>query len=1062
MQAPIHQITLRSAARLLMLLLPALCAAQQESLQFDHITSEQGLSDNYVLCAMQDRYGYMWFGTRDGLNRYDGHTFTIYRHQSDDPGSISDGSVNCIFEDSDGAIWIGTHSRGLNRFDPISERFIHYQHDPNDDRTIPSGRVISICEDAGHNLWIATTEPGLARLDPSRRTATRYHHDPADPGSLSSDKVNFVARDAHGAIWVSTGDGGINRYDPATGRFINGHHIARYSFDSLGPVGEIYPDAQERIWLRDQGTIRALDIRTNTYDAEATSRMAGIAGDFISAMHRDRAGDLWAGTLLGGVVTLGGSGELRRYRTNPTLPYSITSNMIFCIAEDRAGNLWIGGDRGISRLDYRSASYRHYHHDPLDSQSLAHDRVRSILEDTRGELWIGTGGGGLDRIGTDGTIHHYRNNPRDRRSLSQNTVNVIYQDRHGDLWIGTNDGLNRYDRATDGFVRHMYDSTNPSGPRQGGFWAILEDRDGAMWIGQLNGGLSRFDRRTGRFTYYLHDPRQPNSPTSDKILCMLEDRDGMIWVGTDDGVTVLDRRTGRFTRLRHDQNSPGSLNNDRVWYIHQDHRGTLWFGTSGGGVSRYSRADRTFRAYTSRDGLAHNTVCGILEDDRGKLWISTNMGLSRFDPLTETFTNYTASDGLHISEFHFKTCFRHPGGAMYFGGINGVIRFHPDSLVSSGFTPEVVLTSFKVFDTELPLDTAIGLKREIHLEHGSNFFSIEFAALDLTNPLANSYAYRLEGFDHGWRRTGGTRPVASYTDVPPGHYRFHVRGSSSEGVWSPRSATLMIVIEPALWQTWWFRGIGALAGCVLIGAIGVLRIRAIRRKGEMEQRVVEYRLKALRAQMNPHFIFNSLNSILSFIVNHDAESAHTYLSKFSRLMRLTLESSINESITLADEIASLRFYLELEMLRFDGRFVYEISVDPAIDPRAVALPPMLIQPYAENAIRYGLSHRSSPGRLLIEIRRGENEIVCSIIDNGIGRARAAALGALRPTPHTSRGMGMTRERLEILNALSGAGFSVDIIDLDDNGAPAGTRVDVHIPITTVRCFAAPLYQPTTP
>ncbi|MDB5035841.1 MAG: signal transduction histidine kinase [Chlorobi bacterium] len=1024
--------------------------ARQNNLRFDRITSEQGLSDNYVLCSMQDRYGFMWFGTRDGLNRFDGYRFTIYRHDPADTSSLSDGSVNTIFEDRAGNLWIGTHGRGLNLFDRVHERFIHVPQPLYDRRVGDPGNVTAICEDPLGNLWVVTAST-LTRLDAGREHYTVYHHNPADPHSLNSNNVTTVTCDRHGTIWVGTKDHGINRYLPERDGFINDGDDPHYSHDRLGSITTLSPDPNGSVWVRGSSATGAklTVIDGNGGNVEDYRRshpeLAQLQPLAPSCLYWDRDGLLWIGTWSGGLSLLDRS-DLSSFVNSPCDPHSLSSNSVFCICADGSGNLWIGTDHGICKLDRRSWSFEHFLYDPLNSRGLSTSRVRAICEEPNGRLWIGTAGGGLDRLDPGASAFtHYTSVTDDARTLSENTVNTIYRDGDGVIWVGTNHGLNRFNAATSTFTRFLNSQGDHRTIGIAGVWSIMEDRDRNLWVGTLGGGLNRLDRRTGTFSHFYHDPADPSSLVDNNILCLLEDERG-IWIGTDVGLDRFDRATGRFTHML--DRDPGGKNHlDRVWYLHEDAAGALWIATSGGGLCMYQPRTGAFTRYTERDGLAHNIVCGILEDGRGNLWISTNKGLSKFDPRTGKFKNYGMSDGPYLLEFHFKTCFRNRSDALFFGGTDGVIRFHPDSITDSRYAPNVVLTSFRIFDQQVRLDSSIGLKKEVHLDHGSNFFTIDFASLDLTNSLRNQYKYRLEGFDAGWRETDGSRPYASYTNIPPGRYTLHVMGSNCDGIWNGHAATIDIIVEPAYWQTWWFSTSAALLGCSLLGFGMVARTRSVRRKGFLERKLVESQVTALRAQMNPHFIFNSLNSILHFVVGHDAESAHIYLSKFSKLIRSTLENSESESITLAEEVDALRFYLDLEMLRFDNRFSYEIIIDPMLDLRDVTIPPLLIQPYAENAIRHGLAWRHDGGLLNIDICRSGDRVICSVTDNGIGRKKSRELNGLRSPDHRSRGMSVTRDRLYVLNALKGGEFGIEVTDLTDStGHAAGTRVDIHIPL----------------
>ncbi len=1032
---------------LLALLFPGTLPAQQNLLKFDRLTSEQGLSDNFVLCMMQDSQGLIWFGTRDGLNRYDGYGFTVYRPIPNDPRSLSDGGIERIIEDRRGRIWVGTQNGDLNRFDRATGTFLRFVHDPHDPSSIPGGTITSFCEQ-GDYIWITTAGTGtrLCKIDTRTGEIIRYPHSPDDPGSISSSRTSWVTADRSGRVWVATDDAGLNLFDPATGRFINGRSVAAYAFAATGPISRMHADIDGTLWLWNQAKVVSFNPATGRAEqGEMLEQYAGgVQMGIIYAIHHDRQGLIWLGGSNGGTGIISpGDGNVLHIRQNDYDPYSISSNRVYCMMEDRAGNIWLGTDNGVSKFNRRNWQPRYYQHDPLNPASISHKVVRNIIKDRHGDLWIATEIGGVNRIsGTTGAATRYPYYPERPWDPVDQTANVLYEDSAGYIWAGRNSGLARIDPRTGRFRPYLL--VPPDGQTRMSYrvWSILDDRNGSLWIGTF-GGLFKLHGPSGQFTYY---PSGAQGPASNVILSLYRDTTGDLWVGTEKGLSRLDSKSGIWRHYRHDSNDGSSTGSDRVWYIHKDRDGIFWLATSGGGLNRLDPGTGKFRHFTEQDGLANNIVCGILEDDRGRLWISTTRGISVFDRTTEKFRNYGLQDGFYVQEFHFKSCYKDERGYFYFGGYNGVITFHPDSIGNNLHPPDIILTSFKVFNNDRTLDMIGTSGREIRLAYDSNFFSFGFAALDFTNSRRNQYRYRLEGFDNQWRETDGRHPRAEYTNVPPGRYTFRVQGSNSDGIWNGKGISTTVEIEPAYWQTWWFRTLAILAAGGTVAAVVAGRIRGIRRRGDLERKMVEYQLKALRAQMNPHFIFNSLNSILLFMLDHDTDAAHLYLTKFSRLMRSTLEHSNSESIPLAEELEALKFYLDLEALRMDNSFTYSITMAPDILPDEVMIPPMLIQPYAENAIMHGLKRREPGGHLAIDIRLETEWILCSVTDNGIGREQAAALSRNHQRRHRSRGMQVTRERLEILGSLSRQSYRLEVIDLnDDKGTPLGTRVEIRIP-----------------
>ncbi len=1029
--------------------------AQQRNLKFDRITNENGLSDNFVICTLLDRAGFLWAGTRDGLNRYDGNRIAVFRHDPKDPASLSDGSVGSLMEDHNGDLWIGTDLGGINRFDRYQNRFIHYRPSQYDPSAISPGAVRGMVEDSTGDIWLAVYdfESGLNRFRRSTGTFEHIRYDPADKYSISSNYLASICADRMGYLWIGTVDSGLNRFDPRTCTFLNHRTVPAFKFPK--GVDHLFCDSKGFVWIISRGIAHVLDPSTYTITRYRNVQPPDTpaAMNYCMSVYRDRAGTVWMGTQYRGLEVNDERHNERFLLSNDAgNPYSLSGNQAQQILEDRAGNLWVATRSGLNKLNRRNWQLQYFQNNPTDTNSISPSVVRRMMLDVDGAMWIGFESGGLNRIDPiTRRVHRYRPGPRPRQ-LCDKSVNGIYRDREGTLWLATNAGLNLYDPSTDDFRRYVYDPNDSTSLSVGGMWDVLEDRHGQLWVAALNGGLNRFDRATERFTHYYHVPGDSTSISNNQVLSLHEDRAGRFWVGTNAGLDLLDPITGRCLRsYRNDIRDSTSISNDRIWYIHEDAHGYLWIATSGGGVNKFDPRTGRAKRYMEDQGLVNNTVCAIIEDAHGRMWASTNNGISRIDPRTDEIRNYAASDGLLVHIFHFKSCMKDSSGFIYFGGEGGIVKFNPDSIAGNTHVPTVTITGFKTFDKYLALDTSILVKQQVDLERTNNFFTVEFAALDFTNPQRNRYRFKLEGIDDNWRFTDGQRPYVDYTEVPPGIYTFVVYGANNDGVESPTPRRLTVYIHPAFWQTWWFRLLCLLMLLGLASLAVILRIRSVRRKERLDRRLVEYQLRALRAQMNPHFIFNSLNSILHFVISHDSESAHTYLSKFSKLMRATLENSKSDTIALVDELESLRLYLELESLRFDNMFTYEITVSPDIDQNDVEIPPILIQPYVENAIKHGLAHRAGRGTLRVDIRRSGTYLLCSIIDNGIGRERSRVIQEKQLKDHRSYGMEATRNRLEVLSSLARQDYSVDVIDLmDDAGNPVGTRVDLYIPLESAQ------------
>jgi len=872
--------------------------------QFEHLSLEHGLSQTTVKCILQDRKGYLWFGTSDGLNKYDGYNFTIYRHNSLDAHSLSDDNICAIAEDKSGALWVGTTRGGLNRFDRAGEHFVRYtlpvptgpagaaENESADlpfifsffvDQTITTLYVDS--SRGNHHLWIGTWRNGLYKINlqqldkmasPGEGLTSsgvlHYQHHPADPKSLSDNRIRAICRDQKGRLWVGTFGGGLNRFDDATASFQHlKHDPSNPNSLSDNHVLAIYGERSGALWLGTLGgglnkLVSAADEPVSGQPALSSLKFVGsafdhphnniasgfrfihyrhdpanafsLSGNDVTAILEDRNQTLWVGTFGGGLNQFDPVTErfahFRRDRFNPN---SFRANDVLSIYEDQSGIIWIGSQLGVgvSKYDRRKEKFMHYKNDPSNPHSLSDDVVWSIFTAPGRDdiVWIGTYHGGLNRFDRKtGRFTPFRHDLSDPHSLSQNHVRAICEDEAGALWVGTfSAGLNKLvpegaEKSKHGIVRfthYQHDSTDPYSLSHNYVRALHKDKSGALWIGTIGGGLNRFEKSSGRFIRYQHNPANPNSLSDDRVYTIYEDRAGTLWIGTFGGglnKIFIPNAGGRaknfeglyFVSYKNDATDSTSLGDNRVMAICEGRDGMLWIGTFGGGLNQFDRASGKFKRFGMHNGLPSDVIYGILEDAGGNLWISSNYGLSRFNPRTLTCKNYDERDGLQSKEFSGGAFAESPDGAMFFGGINGLNYFFPDSIQDNLFVPPTVITAFKKFN-----DVAGREMEKIELAHTDNFFSFEFSALDFADPVKNQYAYYLEGFDQSWIFSG-TRHTVSYTNIDPGQYTFRVKGANHDGIWNEVGAAVQITIHPPFWQTWWFRlsALGLLAATIFM------------------------------------------------------------------------------------------------------------------------------------------------------------------------------------------------------------------------------------------------------
>lgn len=844
------------------LLTPLIATAQAENqpspppqhleptIHFTHLTSDDGLAQNTIEAILQDKQGFMWFGTKAGLSRYDGYNFKTYQHDSENPNSLSQNWVHDLFEDADGMIWIGTEGGGADKFDPRTETFTHYVPDRQNPNSLAGDRVFHIFQESNGNFWfVGGGLTGLNRFDPVKQTFTRYVSNPNDPTSFRGNAVRDMVETSDGKLWLAAGTL-LAQYDPQTD-----------SFDYFKPttadenrMEAIHQDAKGAIWVSGATGLYQFDPQTEHFTPYP---LGGGVNQFIE----DEAGILWVGS---------GSGLyqfdpqtrqfIHHYQHESTQTDSLNTNNVSTLYQDRQGLIWLGtADSGLNVYDPHQNQFAHYRHDPDNLMSLAADPISDIYAAENGQIWIAAGNTiDLLDLDKDAVTHYQPDNPQN----GLGPANVIYQDKAGYVWVGTrNAQLYRLDPASGNFESYPLKSsvTRPTPPKA--IVDFFEDSNSNLWVAINHDGLYKFDETRENIEFYESPPSlssitsgsDPKTAPHPPITSLYGDREGYIWVSTLNGFNRFDPQTGTFDqyRAKTEDNGPDSY----IEAMLEDRNGMMWIASQDG-LIRFDPATKATIYYTEKDGLPTTYIVGLLEADDGNLWLSTKKGLSQFNPSTQTFRNYDRFDGLQGNEFNTGAFARTADGQMFFGGVNGLTAFYPDQITDSSYQPSIILTDFQLFNASVrpgkdsPLEKPIWDTNSLKLNYNQNILSFEFSALSYAAPQKNRYRYRLEGFEENWNEVDSERHFITYTNLPAGNFVLRIQGTNNDGVWSGQEATLALTILPPWWETVWFRGAAVLllGGLVFGGA--QWRVRAIERRNRDLESEVAKKTSALQQRTN--------------------------------------------------------------------------------------------------------------------------------------------------------------------------------------------------------------------
>lgn len=796
----------------------------------EQITLRDGLSQSTVFSIEQDATGFIWLGTRNGLNRFDGYQFRHYmsdqglpssfvwhvlrdgedlwlgtqggglvkrlpsgefksypedrakarkaraglsassKNQETSDPSLSEAQEHLESQHSSpkvivdielsvqGGLWLATQDAGLQYFDKQTQKFTRYGKDLKDS-------IWSVMEDSSGAVWIGSAAQGLSRLDTQTNTWKLFRHNESDIKTLSHDSVWKVLEDSSRTIWVATFGGGLNRFDPRSGEFLH------YRFDA--------------------------------------NDSKSLSNDFVWTVFEDSQGRLWAGT----------NGGLNLFdRKTQTFKRFLLGQEIKSIFEDSAGILWVGTYYGgVFKLDEKRNKFNLMRHQPGSSYSLASDTVNGLWQEDDGTLWVVGDGGGVSRIdGSDQSVRYFQHDPKDPNSISNNHPMNITRMSSGDYLLGNySGGMNRFDPKTEVFTRYLPNSQHEDSISDDTVFDIVEDQQGRVWLGTWRGGLNQYHPQSGKFSVYRHDPNNSESLGDDYVQVLLADSQDRLWVGTASaGLQRFFPDENRFQSFRHDPSDPTTISHNHVYSLVEREDGKLWVGTERGGLNLFDPILGTFEHFMDTQSHLQTAILGILDDERGHLWLSTRNGLVRFNPETGYAQRYDEGDGVQSREFIAGSQLKGREGFLYFGGVGGLNYFRPNEVENNQFVPPVVITKMSILHSHNERDVYFDQQNTITLNYDDQPFAIDFSALSFTRSELNRYRYKLEGLDRSWlSNSAGHRAV--YHRVSPGTYEFKVRGANNDGLWNAIPAKVTIVVNPPWWLSLWAYLLYALVVVVL-------------------------------------------------------------------------------------------------------------------------------------------------------------------------------------------------------------------------------------------------------
>ena len=851
---------------LILLFLCSSAFSQNNKLKFDHLTVADGLSQGSVYATLQDHGGFMWFGTRFGLNRYDGNEFRHFNHDPKNPHSLPGYRVLALLEDHHDALWVATETGGLARYERDTETFTNFRHDSTDPGSLSSDLTTCLYEDSNHTLWVGT-KLGLNHLDGDKLEFDSYFHVVGDSSSISDSHISALSELSPGILLIGLNNGSMATLDLESGKVTNIQNgIFRPSRTGFRPITYITRDQQnDYVWLSRFGYgLVKYNLKNgilNRYN-QATSSYNSAGANFLYSIAQDQQGKLWLASVGGLSVFDPETEQLSFNEFDDQDPGSLNDHIVLSTFIDKQGLVWAGSEsKGINIYKPNQIRFELFRHEADNASSPSANNVYSFAEDEGGDIWFTTLPGGTNRFNPTTRTFRYYQTDDSKPNWSMNYAMQVMIEKSGLVWFGTAAaGLSQIDPVSGERLKLYYNEASyPHSISGSDILAIYETRDRTLWVGTKNNGLNRYNREAENFTRFRHDPENPSSIGGDRIYTTLEDHAGVLWIGTaDGGLSRFHAETESFTSFKHTMDDNNCIGSNCVLALYEDGQDNLWIGTRGGGLNKLDSNRQTFSTLDLGFDNIDIIIDCILEDDHGYLWLSTSNGIIKADPEQGFLNRYTQADGLQGNEFYYGSGLKDSQGYMYFGGPHGFNRFHPDSLINNPNIPPVVITNLKINYADVPvgkmrdgrsiLTRSISETKNITVGYRDKIISLTYAALDFSDPRRNRYAYMLENFDEDWIQVGSTRSV-SYTSLEPGDYRFHVKASNNDGLWNEAGVALDISVLPPFWETRWFRLLISITIILMIMLYVQLRFKRLEREKHKLQKLVKERTAELKIEI---------------------------------------------------------------------------------------------------------------------------------------------------------------------------------------------------------------------